>query len=444
VSRLPRSTIIAALLPTAILGAALRSSDPGKHRALLAASAEPLSECTNEPSKYIPGMKAYQDPLLTVIDIPEVHDCQMLVEDAPSDPSRPANKEHVALVGLYSYEAMGSISASAFDNAWVRVALAYNWSTKPTGYASLGILPGANCVYLTAQGGWRGKLIPFADSRCPATMPASLPAKDLEVHRFKFSTLENDYPRAVRWDFDEQTSHSNYMLTKCGPAWCEIGPSGFTSRPAQTGDLRHTIKLWYDEQLLDQVITTSGGKSSVVSPMLGRFIPGLKLHGATLDDFRCNKAGRTCIDMTELVLPGETEAQRRARYGTYYWFRVGTIEIDFNNALDNAKLMYKKRYQLDNSGRAEVWVQYRKPWWWWPFNISWLPSSLNLIQWRVWFKPSTGSNPGIVKPEKRVDHASTVNGVSVHIVPGTTRWHWIYEDDTTWHACGDGCCSTDP
>jgi hypothetical protein len=416
---------IAAVIAASTATAPRRIRPTTRSRSADSRRALSLAECTNHPSRYLPEIS--HEKLRTVIDIPEVHDCQRLMSETRG--ASGLTKSYSILAGVFSYEAADPIDATEYNTRWVNVALVYNWDEGA--YKPLGITPGANCVYLTALSGWQALLVHNSDPNCPHSPQTGVMTTPLEVKRSSPSQLERDYPRAVRWDWDSLGSHSNYIVAKCGAATCEIGPPGFVASPAQTGDTRHTIKGWYDEQYL---ATTNGVKPNVRTVpserMVGRFFPSPELDGARRSAFICRGSERPCMTMSKLYDPHETEALRRKRYEQAYWFPVGTIQIT------NADDVYRRRYSLDAKGEAIVLVQNKRR--------SRTDVNDDTIQWRVWFMPKTGTDAGRIRRVDRVDHTSIVNGVAQHHVPGTARWHWITEDDTTWHACGDGCCSTDP
>jgi hypothetical protein len=347
-------------------------------------------------------------------DVPEYHDCQKLLVD-----------------GGRSYGPLAAVFASK-DLARIRFDVD---SQKPASeqrtdeaaalvrsidgdYAPLGISPGYSCLYLWKVGIWRAKLVHVGAEHGNCLEPinpndrAGVP---LEVKRSTVRGLREDrhYPPVARWDWDPITQQQ-YIGIKCGAGWCEVGPRGFNPSKAYTEPTAGiaptpvlAVKGWYDEQYL--AIPNARSDRLVPGPVMGTVIPAPNLGSyETVTQF-----SNTWRPVAFVAL-----SQRSPQYEQ---------KFNFRRTRKGAPLQRLNRIEFCYGTRA-LCVGQEDP------LVCNNPSG-NLETGEVWWArvvPAGGGN-SMSLCVYRVDHTGMR-------VPATSRWRWLWTDETVWERCLPGCC----
>lgn len=287
-------------------------------------------------------------------------------------------------------------------------------------YPRLGISRGLNCLYVgrftaSATDGsetWFARMVPNVareDASCDLRAFGDLPpGTDLQVARSVSTefTRSSDYPPVARWDWDRREKQQ-YIGIKCGVAWCEIGPVGFTPSPplpvASNADSSvrrvRLIKGWYDQQLLAK-LTEDGGMQP--SGVLGTVIADPRLGQWSDADFLEKHA-----DVAQVVLEVLEGNERRTLM--YYQKKYNVHPARYDGP---AKLAIRNTAEENPSG-------------YWNARIR--RGGL--------FGLFTDKNVNIVR--RAVDR-TTFN--ESYVVPAVARWRWIQGDEGIWTRCTDGCC----
>lgn len=315
-------------------------------------------------------------------------------------------------------------------------------------YTPLGIPSNFSCVYVyfDRNSALRAKVVPTpalgtAWDACNSAANPNDPAtqgKELTVIR-SAGGPSSDYPAVARWDRDTVNNQESIGI-KCGAGWCEIGAPGpdkaFT--PSAVADIAGAqpagfkritgIKGWYDEQLLAMPI----GVSSSVQPttIKGTIYPVPKLHDLTMSNFSTGVVSNNP------------------------WVPVAFISIQPGGPTDTDALSYYKR-KLGLERTEAGWPLTRMNQVWQCYGTRahcGVPSPLpghyacgpdHMYIWipvaRWWSK--------IVAPSGAITYRCVTRrfeSVTPPVdIPGTARWRWVIDDETTWNDCVLGCCEED-
>ena len=324
-------------------------------------------------------------------NIPEFNDCQALVE----------NKAYGPVVAIFARQRPLPPVLSSSQYYLVAVIFNYGKLGDPyVSYAPLSINSAYSCLYLPL-----GKL-PIAGARLEhngdnPTCSDSIPAytvPNLQARVWSRRPSES-VPRAARWDWDHARAE-HYIGVACGIEWCEVGRNGFTSAadpwtgwvttliPRMPPTAVHRVPGYFDEQELAIENRNTKGEIDPLNPLKpsearATFFPAPKLQGV--------------VDFDEY------------RY-------VGTMVV--SKTLSE----YQAKFGLVAGTPTHLYLK-RRPWWYWGgFGKNYLA------------KFETGTTV-INIPIKRRAHSEMS-------VPPMVRWRWIWEDETTWIRCLEGCCST--
>ena len=295
----------------------------------------------------------------------------------------------------------------------VPVALIYSYGSK---YHPLKIEPGFNCLYLyhprSGTPEWGAKMVSVTDqSECDKNInPESTTNGNLEAHGTSVSTFtQSDYPPVARWDRDPVTGHQ-YAGVRCESAWCEIGETGFhpsasypplSTSPAQ-GERVFAIKGWYDEQYL-AVQNTAGLTPGSV---MGTAYPDSALGHRKQADFL-----KTWRAAAHIVLHSASDA-----YQSKLNLEPGAVP----EPADSLNLCYgTKRDCVPQGSESSVQCQDNGQQTYWAKIVSTVTKTTRYkcVTYRAHF------------------------GVNM---PATVRWRWLYNDETNWVRCPDGCCQVHP
>jgi hypothetical protein len=279
-------------------------------------------------------------------------------------------------------------------------------------YAPLGIEPGFNCLYPAGEGeAW---MVPVGTDETACLKPRSALASKgtrLEVQIAPGGgNGGGDAPEAVRWDWDASRME-HYVGFNCDGRWCEAGRSGFVSSevpgavlatlfeevpgtPAATeAEMRRVtqVKGWFDQQRLAE---PDGRGGLVPGTVTGTVFPHPALD--RLDDRRTFDAG---------------------------WVPVSYVYLDGESPT------YKRKLNLD-AGVNRMYLRFGDP-------AAFIPpggipgTCVGDVGW--WMKVVSAKGDVAYRCASYEAHP----GVNV---PGTARWRWLDDDETTWQRCPSGCC----
>ncbi len=404
-----------------------------------------VSDCAGE-SVRITRVDQHGNPVATftqiplsgpITDIPEFHDCQRFVE----------GRSFGALYAIFASFRLGVLledleAADSFAHTHNRAyglvptATIYSYGGD---YASLGIKPGFNCLFVFRHNDqWGAKMVPLGESdpdcgdrnidAFTATGTALL-VRSTSNTNTSYLVTDADYPPVARWDWDPQ-GHEHYVGIKCGPAWCEVGSPAFTSSgpyagptlsfgpPGQNGmlgvpqsskDRISAVKGWYDAQEL-ATVTTAG----VTQPggIHGTLIP----HPA-LDNIVQSASVQAYLNKWVPVADAILDAP-------YKYFKQGQNQILFchGQAAECAVSLPPSSPQA-----TCPWdLQDNLPWW----------------------AMVVSGNDRVFRCVTRVNHSAEVAAYkAAHPLDmgvrftGAARWRWVANDETEWISCPSGCCT---
>ncbi len=372
-----------------------------------------------------------------ITDIPEFNDCQRFMKGGKYGASYAIFVAYYLeqawgrLAGELSHDTVIPVARLGASHVVIPVATIYSYGES---YAALGIRPGFNCLFLhrdTAQGSpVEARMVPWGetDPDCGAVRPADEgpddrlnTGKDLDLQPATTSTFamaftSKDFPPVARWDFDS-VNNEHYIGLTCGSRWCQIGDAGFQSSNAITlpaafaamamppvlKNRTSAIRGWYDEQRLASI----GPEGAQPGTPSGELIPHPQLDAlnATTDSYT-KKWVQVAVARVDAA---------------YKFFKQGenTIELCHGAGKDCTVPSGDRRCaaQPDDEGN------------WWA-RISAFPGP---------------SNP-VYKCVKRMDHKEAIDAFNAtHTtkvrIPGTVRWRWREDDETTWISCETGCCT---
>jgi hypothetical protein len=356
--------------------------------------------CPNEDENAFRGSRPIASNLQP---IHEFHDCQRLIR----------NGSYTALAGIFAHR---NVADEGNWSGGRLAALIINFKTKgdTTRYTSLGLGPGSNCLILRSVGnGWEAAIIHIATStQLYQNCPDSLNWQNVTNTPLNRRTLlsvqvqsgfnlksEAVVPPVARWDWDP-VNRLNYIGSKCGPAWCEVGPQGFTrSQPRLAPTGTPIIKGYYDEQYLADA-------SGAVSRVFGTVMPG--------DSARDNEHHRRNGEwdqMAQMRLRADDVSALTTLQLYRDLFRLSapatlldpTVNASFPTSIGDLKLMSPASAAPDTDFSVQL----------------------------------SGVAASGVKAKFR-SHPSTVNRFP------TARWRWLGNDETIWTYCYPaGCCEVE-
>jgi hypothetical protein len=305
----------------------------------------------------------------------------------------------------------GVVSSLTFTTTAVPVALIYSYGGR---YHPLAIEPGYNCLYLYYSSPdttvWQAKMVPVTkEESCDANVnPATVAGTMLYVKRSAPQGYTgDDYPPVGRWDQDPRSGRY-YAGLRCRAAWCEVGPKGFQTSAgytAATGSPQLTrvfaIKGWYDEQHL----AFPSGSDLTPSEVMGTVFPDPRLGELTQADYESQ-----WVPVAHTVLnagPGPYKAKLNFAAGSY---PNAMNTMLFCHGSEAACIPPSRNGELScNPGQGEYWAMI--------ISVAQADTAYRCITYRP--------HPGIP-------------------IPGTIRWRWLTNDETTWARCPEGCCQVQP
>lgn len=375
-------------------------------------------------------------------NVPEFHDCQRLVRGSGTDAT------YDSLVAVFASDTMADtglvhpLPPPPSGGVWlVPLVEVVSWGGS---YPALAIEPGFNCLYVPVSDTLStvAFMVPFGaveqDCRLARSYDdvRSAPgSKPLRLHRVTYPGLKwDDYPPVARWDWDTVAS-TQVIGFKCASAWCEVGAhksevhtaENLLSRlgPARASALAGalggpalarvlTVKGWYDEQ---------------------RLAPPDARWGTSAPD-------PTPLDLRGTLIPvGELGRMGVADFGAH-WRVVAAVLLDRISPEYQAKYNY---LPMDGTGRVTT--------------ISLCverdgTQACPEIPEEVRTKSACGPEAGPTTPRRWWARTAAPDGATRYWcivrrghsgpddVPGTARWRWLANDETTWARCDRGCCTT--
>lgn len=191
----------------------------------------------------------------------EVHDCQQLIYMDAEDTLR-----------------YGVLAALLVDTLALRTEAGFS-TGKVVGdiiaygeaFDMLDIADGRNCVWLQGEPdatNWTASIWPRpAGQSCSDAQPDD--PRRRPVTRLRYGTAAGDtiYPSTGRWMWDGR-NRLQFIGMRCGNAWCEFGPTGFTPTAGIANSA--AVPGWFDEQLM----AFWDNNALRVSNVMGRISPG--------------------------------------------------------------------------------------------------------------------------------------------------------------------------
>jgi hypothetical protein len=351
-------------------------------------------------------------------DVPEAHDCQRLVIP---------NGNALAFGPLAAIFAADSLSSRDFHASPGRggvraIATIY---ANSTGYEPLRIAAGVNCLYVFPAGGGTlaAQMVQVRHPQdCDLPLRDPRPDHALQVRPDPMAGRPEEIPAVARWDgnFAPEGRKQHHIGIRCGYEWCEIGPQGFLSAPprdvgmvsrraarpsvaapGQADALRIVRNRgWYDEQIL--AVQPSPGSPLQVGPAVATLLPHPQLAQLTeADDF-----GKRWVEVATAYLPEVIPG-----YKTKLNLEAGLNVFEMRKAA-RAVLVAEGATIASNCAGGTPGAT------WW-IRVT-----------------SAGSRNQSVYCAMRFSHSGKVTRL-----PGVVRWQWLEDDEKTWFACDQGCCT---
>jgi hypothetical protein len=287
------------------------------------------------------------------------------------------------------------------------------------------IRPGYSCLYLWRAGNakWKAIILPVPDEKVCIqplgidSVGTNVGLKVVEDHGGGNDPAE--YPPVARWDYDP-VSKQQYIGIKCGAAWCEIGSKNFKPNAPYTAMTERVgrIKGWFDEQYLAITKTGTGG----ATPPLPSRLKGTLIPHPELGEYDSATFKNQWPVVAYVALDGD--AQGLAYYKTKLNLERAPVG-NLNTLNEIAICMGTKALCLPAGSTSKCTVDGSEPG--------------DKVLWWTRITAAT-SRDVIYKCVRREDHS--VIQPPIHI-PGTARWRWLLNDETSWTRCIEGCCETD-
>jgi hypothetical protein len=306
-------------------------------------------------------------------------------------------------------------------------------------YPQLKLEPGFNCLFVFKQGAnWFAKLVASGpkeeECRSARSLESLLSYPELSIKRTSadFMKLEwKDFPAVARWDWDVRST-TQVIGFGCLDGWCEVGElghdpetgpeltamagiAGLSSAVALSPVLR--VKGWYDEQRLSPTLRhwwkPGAGPRSVVGTIVP--VPGLD----QFDSIAFADTWRT-IAYVNLSEPSDEYHQLQS-FAPISAGKVTTISLCMEAWGGSTPLPKGAGCE----GISQKLRQQAK---------CVLEPTAPTIHWWAMTTPADNPHPKYWCIVRR----SAPAGVPV---PGTARWRWMADDETTWGRCGGACCS---
>jgi hypothetical protein len=303
-------------------------------------------------------------------------------------------------------------------------------------YDQLEIEPGFSCLFVFKQGNdWFAKLVAFGriegDCRSPRPLESIMAYPDLSIRRTSASDMSlhwNDFPAVARWDWDVK-GNTQVIGFGCLDGWCEVGELGHDPKTAD--DLSTTmsgiaalsgspvlkVKGWYDVQRLSPTKQDWWHPGAGPRDVVGTIVPVPGLDKLSPDNFDETWQLIAYVNLSE----PSSEYRDHQSFAPMSTTSVTTISLCMEDWRGPDPLPTGR-------GCTEISKELRQA-------ATCTPeATAPTIHW--WAKTVPADNP-----KARywcIVRRSAPAGVPV---PGTARWRWMADDETTWGRCGGACCS---
>ena len=308
-------------------------------------------------------------------------------------------------------------------------------------YSKLALEPGLNCLFVFRRSNkWYAGMVAFVseerDCHSPRQVSALPSYRELSIKRISALDLKvewQDIPAVARWEWDVRRN-TQVIGFKCLDGWCEVGELGYV--PDTGPDLTSTmsgiaglkgspvlkVKGWYDEQRLSPTKTgwwrPGAGPLSVVGTIVP--VPGL-------DQLDSKNFAPTwqLIAYVNLSAPSPDYSNKQGFVPMASAASVTTISFCMED--------WGGSNPLSTGGCPGISIADRKAAKCGPEPPTTIQPA-KTIHWWAKTIPAGGAAPRYWCIVRR--RAPT--GVPV---PGTARWRWMVDDETTWGRCGGACCA---
>lgn len=389
----------------------------------------PLQTLRPDGNLSAPGMQT---------NVPEFNDCQRLVLGTGN------TAEYDSLYAVFAWDSTDrdSVGVRAMFDSGYALPMVEVLSLGGT-YDRLGLHPGFSCLFVfKGPSALAAVLLPFGAEEQDCHQPRSVaavqaaPHATLEVTRFSYDDLQwGDYPAVARWEWDVK-SNTQVIGFKCIDGWCEAGTpghapntgphlaaSGWSSVPALSGVpgpsvLR--IKGWYDEQRLAPAAESWWVTKASPRLVVGTIVPVPGLGGYEESDFDLQWKAIAYVDLSQPSVEYKTVAAYAPMTGTGAVTTISLCREDWGGSTplpdgQGCKGISQK-LRIKEAGKCH------------PEAVA--PT----VHWWAATMPAGETHPRYWCIVRR----SAPDGVRV---PGTARWRWLANDETSWGRCGGACCS---
>ena len=319
-------------------------------------------------------------------NIPEFNDCQQLI--TPKNTYGP-------VVAVFARQA--NFPAVPDSSRYYLVAVVHNFGTLANSnvpYPPLRLTPGFSCLYVPLSDPIKRAHVINIGYNAECLADIAKPAVPNLEAGVRPTNPADEIPRAARWEWDPGHG-TQYVGVACLKRWCEIGMPGFKSAPAPpvgwltaapppgitlTEAAAHRVRGYFDTQVLAQPAAAPTATVPV-----------------------------TLSDAVGYIFPAPNLGDLNHKNQFKEWRYVGTMII----SKDHAK--YRTMFGMRANIPTHVFLRRT-------LFGSWVARYL------------TGASEKRIKIQ-RVSHPNMK-------IPGMVRWRWLWDDETTWIRCLEGCCST--
>jgi hypothetical protein len=297
-------------------------------------------------------------------------------------------------------------------------------------YPQLELNPGLSCLFVFKENNnWYGRMMPFGEheqdchSPRPRSEVESFPA--LSIRRTNLHLKSEDYPAVARWEWDVRFQ-TQVIGFRCLDEWCEVGKNTPETGPdltATMGDIAGLpgdspvlkVKGWYDDQRLSPTERHWWQHWKHPRSVVGTIVPVPGLAQLESPDFDHTWNTIAYVNLSEQSNEYDAAASFVPKAGS----SVTTISLCMEHWAGTT---------LDSEGCEGITEDLRQA-----AKCAPEPAAPT-IHWWARTIPAGSSEPRYWCIVRR----SVPDGVPV---PGTARWRWMADDETTWGRCGGACCS---
>ena len=309
-------------------------------------------------------------------------------------------------------------------------------------YPQLALKPGFSCLYVFKQGDtWSARLVGSGLIEQPCDSPKSVSevrGHELSIKRTSALDMNvqwQDIPAVARWEWDV-ASNTQVIGFACLDGWCEAGELGHQpdTGPDLTGTMNGIaglagspvlkVKGWSDEQRLSS--TGHWWNRLWPEPQVPRGVVGTIVPVPGLDRFDSNDFAKIwkIIAYVNLSEPSQEYHDQQSFVPMASADSVTTISLcmedwgTLNKPLDTGQGCAGISIELRKAAKSKCEPELTAP------TIHWWAKTI----------PADNADPRYWCIVRRSTPANVP-------VPGTARWRWFADDETTWGRCGGACCS---